>query len=1005
MRYYIYILLASCILSQSWYNHPELVWKTYETEHFIFHYHEGTENTVSEAAKVAERIYKPITDYYDFRPKNKTTIVIKDTDDFANGTAYYYDNKLEIWALPLDFDLRGSHRWLQNVITHEFTHIIQIGKSMKASTRIPAFYFQGFSYEKEKRDDVLYGFPNIMFSIPVPGVAVPPWLAEGTAQYMDPTSSYDFWDSHRDMLLRDLAINDKLLSLDEMNTFGKKGIGSEAVYNQGFSFSNYLVEEFGQEILPNISNILSSATYSVNKAIQKATGYSGYDLYSKWVLNLKNNYNQKLSNVKDNNVEGIIIEGNGTTNLYPKWSPDGSRIAFLSNKENDYFGQTDLFIYDLKDSISKKVISGARHAPAWINDSVLVFSMRSAPDKNGSKFFDLYQITVSELEDNYFESNQDQLIRLTKGSRLRSPSYNSENNLIAAISTIDGQSNIFISEFNYKTQSFSYPNESFTDFKQLTNFSNQEYIGTLNWDDDGNLLMDVIVDHGRDIYKFDIKTKTVSKLIDTDNDVRNPVFYKNKIYVSQDYNGIFNISSINNGENNFFTNTIGSAFMPDFNNEKLVFSVYDDGGYKISIINNLTEIPIESIGYINHTKPAMSDMDYAEKMDISNNNIDYDDHMSELHIVPRVMIDYNTTKYGLYAFSDDMIGNLSLFSGFSINRIKDVDLFLMFDYKKFKPTLFFNFYWATRHTKQSFDYFDINGQLIPNITINNDVDYQIFSSDIGIRFPSKKHKIWLSYEYNNYKQNIFQFAYQDFTSNGEEQTIAAFGKIGFDYFQSHNLSIRILNRKIKPHFLGNMLPNNGNIYDLKVSYEFNYFMDGFSLDEEYGTYGSVLKPNHTPRVEFDFYSFNHINRNIFIELSTKLGLVSNDIDDFFHFFGGGLTGIKGYTFYDSSLTGSAIWINSVSARKLLLDKNYFNFKDFMTFNKLSLGLIAQCGSAYDKDFDAFLDDFKLSSGLEFRAKGYLFYGYPLALSIEHHFAIADKSETKGKSYIKLLFDF
>ena len=113
--------------------------------------------------------------------------------------------------------------------------------------------------------------------------------------------------------------------------------------------------------------------------------------------------------------------------------------------------------------------------------------------------------------------------------------------------------------------------------------------------------------------------------------------------------------------------------------------------------------------------------------------------------------------------------------------------------------------------------------------------------------------------------------------------------IGFDYFQSHNLSIRILNRKIKPHFLGNMLPNNGNIYDLKVSYEFNYFMDGFSLDEEYGTYGSVLKPNHTPRVEFDFYSFNHINRNIFIELSTKLGLVSNDIDDFFHFFGGGLT--------------------------------------------------------------------------------------------------------------------
>ena len=123
MKFSFYLLLIGTLFCQSWYNHSELVWKTFETSHFIFHYHEGTEKTVAEAAKVAEEIYKPITDYYDFRPTSKTTIIIKDTDDFSNGTAYYYDNKLEIWALPLDFDLRGSHRWLQNVITHEFTHI------------------------------------------------------------------------------------------------------------------------------------------------------------------------------------------------------------------------------------------------------------------------------------------------------------------------------------------------------------------------------------------------------------------------------------------------------------------------------------------------------------------------------------------------------------------------------------------------------------------------------------------------------------------------------------------------------------------------------------------------------------------------------------------------------------------------------------------------------------------------------------------------------------------
>ena len=77
----------------------------------------------------------------------------------------------------------------------------------------------------------------------------------------------------------------------------------------------------------------------------------------------------------------------------------------------------------------------------------------------------------------------------------------------------------------------------------------------------------------------------------------------------------------------------------------------------------------------------------------------------------------------------------------------------------------------------------------------------------------------------------------------------------------------------------------------------------------------------------------------------------------------------------------------------------------MTFNKLSLGLVGQFGNAYSGDFDLFLNEFKFSSGIELRAKGYLFYGYPLALTFEHHFAIADPSETQGKSYIKLLFDF
>ena len=224
INFILEIFFFSGLLGQSLYNHPELNWHSFETEHFVFHYHDETENTAREAATVAEYIYEPITSLYDYEPPEKTQIILKDTDDYANGAAYSFDNKIEIWATPLAFDLRGAHRWLQNVITHEFTHIIQIQSSVKFSLNIPGGFFQFIGYEKEKRDDVLYGYPDRIASYPIPGIIIPPWLAEGTAQFMYPGANFDFLDSHRDMIIRDRVLNNNLLTFDS-NTFSFDYVG------------------------------------------------------------------------------------------------------------------------------------------------------------------------------------------------------------------------------------------------------------------------------------------------------------------------------------------------------------------------------------------------------------------------------------------------------------------------------------------------------------------------------------------------------------------------------------------------------------------------------------------------------------------------------------------------------------------------------------------------------------------------------------------------------------
>ena len=190
-------------------------------------------------------------------------------------------------------------------------------------------YLQVLSYENEKREDVLYGYPNQVVSYPIPGTTVPPWFAEGTAQYMFDGANYDYWDSIRDMILRDRIINNNLLSFDQMNIFGKKGIGNESTYNQGFSLTKFIVKKYGEESLKKITDELSKPfVLSINKALKNSIGVSGYDIYNDWKIELNKIYQEQLKNIEDMK-NYFIIENNGTTNIHPTFSNNGLKIAYL----------------------------------------------------------------------------------------------------------------------------------------------------------------------------------------------------------------------------------------------------------------------------------------------------------------------------------------------------------------------------------------------------------------------------------------------------------------------------------------------------------------------------------------------------------------------------------------------------------------------------------------------------------------------------------------------------
>jgi hypothetical protein len=430
--------LLSCLFAGSVVNvfgqedfyHPELQWKSIETEHFLVHFHEGTERTARVVAKVAEEIYEPVTSLYNHKPDGKVSFVIKDYDDFSNGAAYFFDNKIDIWASALDFDLRGTHNWLRNVVTHEFTHIVQIQTSLKFGRRVPGIYLQWLQYEDERRPDVLYGYPNVIASYPVSGYVVPSWFAEGVAQFNRKELGYDVWDAHRDMILRMYALDNNMLTWNEMSVFGKTSLGNESSYNAGFAFVRYISEKYGDDKLREISNNLSSlGAATIDGAIEKAVGIDGKDLYNQWREELRREYAGRIGGVKEHQVAGKVIADVGFGNFYPRFSPDGSTIAYVSNKEADYFGLSALYLYDIGKKTERQLKSGVRSDLSWSADGKRIYYSRTArSNEHWSNFFDLYVYDIAEEEET----------RLTRSQRATSPALSPDGSTIAYVASGDG---------------------------------------------------------------------------------------------------------------------------------------------------------------------------------------------------------------------------------------------------------------------------------------------------------------------------------------------------------------------------------------------------------------------------------------------------------------------------------------------------------------------------------------------------------------------------------------
>ena len=609
----IIILQSFSAYAASW-NGYSMKRYTAETPHFRIHYHKGIEHLVKPVGDKFEELYGIYQNTYHFKLPDKTDVVLQDGDE-SNGLTFTNIKFIILWTHDFDFNLRGSHDWFDDVITHEFAHLASIWNSLKYPSWIEGIQFGYFTHPNEPlRVDLFHALP--------PDI-LPPWFTEGIAQYESSRHGSDAWDSHRDMILRTLTLSHKLLTWDHMQVFAGKGDDFEKTYNQGFSLISYIADTYGYDKIVAMAGKSAKVTHvDFDGVIKDVLGIPARMLYNEWKRDLEARYAREACKI-GNPVRGKKISKDGYENYWPRFSPDGRKVYFLSNSVQDY-GFKILFSCKLADTVKEdeKIrpemdVSGFYdiHTPSG---HIAFCSSKSGkselpPDRGGIRTLDLFIDTLPPEKQHFrlFPKKTERQVTFKRSifSAAFSPSG---DKLVTAKRDFDRFS-LAITDTSGKTFTVIYPNPD-------SGTQNIYFIYSVSWSPDGRTIAFSYFDkHTRKIGLYDTAAHTVSQLNDTAGDDRDPAFNPDgkQLYFSSDRTGIFNIYryTFDTRQLSRITNAVGGAFAPSLSpdGKKLVYAGYDSTGYGIYLVDTIkavsdTTVDTAFVARPLLTRPAGSDL-------------------------------------------------------------------------------------------------------------------------------------------------------------------------------------------------------------------------------------------------------------------------------------------------------------------------------------------------------------------------------------------------------------
>ncbi|MBN1970597.1 MAG: PD40 domain-containing protein [Candidatus Delongbacteria bacterium] len=542
-------------------------WKYLESSHFrVFYYPENSELATT-CLEYAEEAYSSIkTSFiYDIRDRidivlyashnhfEETNISGSAPEESVGGFTEFFKNRV---VIPYD----GNWESFRHVIHHELTHAIQ-----------NKYFFNG-------------GFQSIAAGISK--MNLPLWFIEGLAEY----ESRNGWDRESDMYIRDAIYSNYLPSVNYLNNY--------MTYKGGQSLLFFISQKYGKSKIGDIIRKMS-VLKSTETAFKEAIGLEFNELSEEWHRWLLDNYWPTLAkSQRPDEIAKQITDHKKYENFInnsPTLSPDGLKLAFLSNK-SDYFDIYLMRTYDGK--IIKKIVSGQssgdfeefhwlRPGICWSPDSKKIAFASKSAEQDALNIFDAE--TGDDIAHLKFDLDG-----------LYSPDWSSNGYEICFAGQKNGVSNLYM--YNIDTEvltkltndiySVSYPKFSPDGSKILfsSDRSGDMNIKTIDYDVD---LTKIDINRS-DIYCIDKDGKNIIRLTSTEDSQENYPFWisEEKIGYISNASGINNIYLHDLGNNNSYavTNLVSGCIQSSYSSNTIVFTTLFQGGYDVYLLNDVENL-------------------------------------------------------------------------------------------------------------------------------------------------------------------------------------------------------------------------------------------------------------------------------------------------------------------------------------------------------------------------------------------------------------------------------